>query len=469
MKKLTFLCLAFAALLVQITLASAQSADTGSVQGFVHIDTNGDGICQDGIPLPGIAIDIEIESVNSKLRVFSSSDGSYNVGSSTQGNWTLKASSRSNRWVAVPPNPQTIEITHNAGLTQNDINFCMQRAAVAVSNVNTQPGNSPVSTPPTAEPPLNSETSGMSLPEQSESLLTNPPVSIQPSAEQLATIENETLEEQAVSVDTWLDYANSIRAMAGVPAVNQDDSLTAGAQAHARYMVVHDRPIAHAEDKSFALYSQAGHIAATNSLIFSTSQIQADHTWAFNFWTSGTFHLIPLIDPYLKTVGYGGYNQDIGNFKMAAVMDVQSGLDIPDGSFEYPVMFPTDGAETWVVRQSLYEWPDPATSCLGFERPTGAPIVLMLQADPTISTAPNVSSYKVEKDGVPISNICMFHENSYTSTNSAEQSIGRTILDLRDAIVLIPKEPLAIHSTYEVEIVANGEIHAWSFTTRKAP
>ncbi|MEM9775230.1 MAG: CAP domain-containing protein [Chloroflexota bacterium] len=468
MKKITFLCLAFATLLIQITFASAQSANSGSVQGFVHVDINGDGICQDSIPLPGIIIDVDIPSVNSKIRVFSSSDGSYNVGSTNQGTWRLAASSGSNRWVAVPPNPKLIEVTSSEGLTKEGVNFCMQRVAVTTSTTNTEPNDSRT----TAEQSSTASSSineNMSLSEQSESLLTNPPEPIQPSTEELAKIENESLEDVAINVDTWLDYANSIREMAGVPLVTQDDSLTAGAQAHARYMVVHDRPIAHAEDPSFALYSEAGHIAASKGLIFSTSQIQADHTWAFNFWTSGTFHLIPLIDPYLKTVGYGNYNQDIGNFKMSAVIDVGSGLDTPDGSYEYPVMFPTDGAETWVVRQSLYEWPDPAASCPGFERPTGAPIVLMLQEDPTISTAPRVSSYKIEKDGVPISNICMFHENSYSSSNSAEQTVGRTILNLRDAIVLIPRDPLTINSTYDVEIVANGETHSWSFNTRKSP
>ena len=107
--------------------------------------------------------------------------------------------------------------------------------------------------------------------------------------------------------------------MAGVPAVTEDTELTMGAQSHARYMVVHDRPIAHAEDPAFDLYSEAGHIAGKNGLIFATSQMQADHAWATNFWISAPFHLVAFIDPYIETVGFGTYNQDIGNFKMGSI------------------------------------------------------------------------------------------------------------------------------------------------------
>ncbi|MEM8861874.1 MAG: hypothetical protein AAGD96_26425 [Chloroflexota bacterium] len=466
MKKTTFLCLAFATLLIQFTLVNAQSDDTGSVQGFIHVDTNGDGFCQDGIPLPGVTIDVEIPSVNSKIRVFSSSDGSYRVGSSNQGVWTLSASSSSNRWVAVQPNPRSVEVSSSAGMSQSRINFCMQRVAVTTNSTaasSTSAGSQSASTA------SDTSTSNMSLSEQSEAMLTNPPPSVQPSASELAQIENEDLEERAVDVDTWLDFANALRAIAQVPSVTSDLELTAGAHAHARYMVVHDRGIAHAESESYALYSEAGDRAGRNGLIFSTSQMQADHTWAFNFWTSGVFHLIPLIDPYLETVGFGTYVEDIGNTKMAGVLDVRSGLQTPDGSFEYPVMFPGDGEETWVVRQSLYEWPDPTESCAGFERPTGPPIVLMLQADPSVNSTPSVGNYQIKKDGNVISDVCMFHENSFTNSEEYEQRQARTILNLRDAIVLIPRDPLTVGSTYDVEIEANGETHSWSFTTRKTP
>jgi len=42
--------------------------------------------------------------------------------------------------------------------------------------------------------------------------------------------------------------------------------------------------------------------------------------------------------------------------------------------------------------------------------------------------------------------------------------LGRAILDSRDAIVLIPKEPLYPGETYSVSISANGKTTTWSFS-----
>ncbi len=456
MRKITITGLMFVFLLTSATFAFAQS-DRGSIQGYIYRDTNGDGICQDGTPLPGATVNFDLPSINSKISVRSAADGSYNVGSAAQGTWTINATTRSGRWIAVSPNPIQLEVNSGSGLVKEGVNFCMQRVAVA----GVMPSND------LPEPTVTLTDPSKSLAEQSKELLTTPPESVQPDAAQLETVMSETVEEKAVPVDEWLGYLNSFRAMAGVPAVREDSGLTFGAQSHARYMVFHDRPIAHAEDPSFALYSREGHIAGANGLIFATSQLQADHTWATNFFVSGPFHLIPMIDPYLETVGFGSYVQDIGNFKMAGVLDVRSGLTSPDGSADYPIMFPTDGAETWVLRHSLYEWPDPVPGCahLGFSRATGSPIVLMLGAGDKV---PQVTKYQVRQDGQPIK-VCMFNESNYTNPDPIQQSTGRIIMNLRDAVVLIPEDPLAADATYNVSIEVDGETHAWSFSTRKGP
>lgn len=463
MKKIIYVTLLVASIFSLISTLSAQEDEGGTIQGAVFQDTNGDGLCQDETPLSGASITLQLNETS--LKTVSSPNGSYLVNLPSQGSWSVNAFSVNRRWGVVSAHPLQIDVSANGGLSHTGVDFCMQRVTNN-GNVLTNQGEV-VSLPPI---PVGADlaitASGTSLPEQSAALLTSPPESVQPEPEKLAQIQQETLEEKAIPVEQWLDYLNTFREMAGVPLVQEDSDLTFGAHSHSRYMVVHDRPIAHAEDPNFALYSPAGHQAGANGLIFATSQIQADHIWAFNFFVSAPFHLIPLIDPNLETVGYGHYNENVGNFTMAGVLDVRSGLQYPPNeAIEYPIQFPADGAETWVLRHSLFEWPNPIPSCPGYSRPSGPPIVLMLG---TGDLTPNVSRYEVKENGKPL-DVCMFNETNYLNPNASEQSIGRTILDLRDAIVLIPRNPLITNSEYSVEVETNGELHSWTFTTRQGP
>jgi hypothetical protein len=59
---------------------------------------------------------------------------------------------------------------------------------------------------------------------------------------------------------------------------------------------------------------------------------------------------------------------------------------------------------------------------------------------------------------------CVFDETNYTNPASYDQNTGRWILDTRDAIILIPKEPLQVGFTYLVSITTNGQTYSWSFT-----
>lgn len=263
----------------------------------------------------------------------------------------------------------------------------------------------------------------------------------------------------------WLAYFNLFREMGGVPPVPEQAALTMGSQLHSQYMVVNDIPIAHSEDVNNPLYDEAGHLAGKNGNIFATSQLDANYVWGINFWVSAPFHLIPMLHPGLQTAGYGDYVEDIGDFHMAAVLDIRSDrVYSPDG-VEYPLYFPKNGSSTWVVRHSLYEWPDSLESCPGFSRPTGAPIVLQLGDG---SLTPNVTSYGLAMGDQPLA-VCMFNETNFRNSNAYAQATGRSILDIQDAIVLMPKEPLAADRTYTVQIAADGETYTWRFNTIKRP
>jgi len=194
-------------------------------------------------------------------------------------------------------------------------------------------------------------------------------------------------------------------------------------------------------------------------------QIEADYTWPIHFWISAPFHLVPIIDPALETVGFGRHNQEVGNFKMASVLDVRSNLTEGPVEASYPIYFPGDGAATWVVRHSLYEWPDPMSSCPGYARPSGPPLVLQLGAG---DQTPGVSSHAVTVDGQLLES-CLFDETSYSNPDPWAQSTGRVILDERDAVVIIPRHPLAVDKTYQVEVTADGQSYSWQFTTQRGP
>ncbi len=263
----------------------------------------------------------------------------------------------------------------------------------------------------------------------------------------------------------WLSYVNQFRTMANLPALSDREAITMGSELHSRYMVVNDKPIAHSEAKDNPWYDEAGDQAAKNGNIFATSQIEADYLWSVNFWISAPFHLIGLLDPRLELVGYGDHNEDIGNINMAAVMDIHSAPPGPDGLVDYPIFFPGDDSETWIVRHSLFEWPNPFGSCPGYSRPSGAPIVLLL-GDGSIT--PNVTSHRLTKGDQPLES-CLYDETSYRNSNQYAQQIGQTKLDLNDAIVIIPREPLPINETYGVQVTVNGQSYNWQFSTRRGP
>ena len=253
--------------------------------------------------------------------------------------------------------------------------------------------------------------------------------------------------------------------MANLPPLSDREAYTLGSSLHSRYMVVNDAPIAHRQDKNNPLYDVAGDQAARNGNIFATSQSEADYLWSVKFWVSAPFHLIGMLDPRLQQVGYGDNNDDIGDVNMAAVLDIRSDPRRAGPGTEYPIFFPGDGSETWVVRHSMFEWPDPYGSCPGYSRPSGPPIVLLLGDG---SRTPKVTNHRFARGDRPLES-CLFDETSYRNPDPFAQKTGKTILDLNDAIVIIPREQLPINEEYTVQVTVDGQTYTWSFTTRKGP
>lgn len=458
-----------------VLLVIAQSdRSRGTIRGAVYEDVDGDGRCVNtGVAGEDPVPNIDIVFTNGPIRVtlYTGANGTYGLASAGQGSWTVTANPN-RAWTITSENPLHVRVLPDNELVQTGVNFCAERTGLDPVPTTAPPAASEsetaVTTPATEKTPSIAELSATS-----EALLTSPP---QPTATPEPSSESEEASETttapaggggnfALEAD-WLSYLNTFRSMGGAPNVANVEALSEGSRLHSRYMVVNDKPIAHNQDSNNPLFDPAGKQAAINGNIFATTQLDADYIWAINFWASAPFHLLPMMDPALREVGYGNYNEAVGTFTMAAVMDVRSRLgDGTAGDVDFPLYFPGDGAETWIVRHSLYEWPDPMAGCPGFSRPSGPPLVLQLGDG---SLTPNVTAHAVLVDDQPLES-CRFSETTYTNPDEYAQGVGRTILGDRDAVVVIPKQPLAVGQTYTVQIEADGETYTWSFSTRKGP
>jgi uncharacterized protein YkwD len=266
-----------------------------------------------------------------------------------------------------------------------------------------------------------------------------------------------------ISGPDWLIYFNQIRAEASLPPVQADAALSYGAQLHSEYMLRNNRAV-HAQDPTNAFYTREGNQAATNSNIASSGWAEAPANWGLDYWMTAPFHAVPMLNPSLQTTGYGIYRDASSNMKMTATLDVKGGLgNLPD-SVVYPIIFPADGGRTWFLAGRLPEFPSPRVSCPNFPdymEPVGAPLIV--QIGPGNQT-PVVSSSSIQVDGDSVLH-CVITEANYYNESSYQQNIGRRILDLQDAIVLIPRQPLLVDKTYTVRLVVNDVEIAWQFTT----
>lgn len=259
----------------------------------------------------------------------------------------------------------------------------------------------------------------------------------------------------------WLGYLNRFREMSGVAPLGEQAALNLGSRLHSQYMVVNDPNTFHDQNPNLPFYDPAGAKAAENGNVFVTSMIEADYEWGINFWVSAPFHLVPMIAPRLGSVGYGDYSESGPGYNMAAVLDVRSERNVGVGDVTYPLFFPKDGSTTWIGVHKLFEYPDPLSSCPGYSRPAGAPIVVQLGSG---ILTPKVGTTTLLMGDTPVE-ICVFDETNYHSPNAWEEKGGRLILNAQDAVVIMPRQPLIADKTYTVQMEANGIRYQWSFRT----
>ena len=275
----------------------------------------------------------------------------------------------------------------------------------------------------------------------------------------------------------WLGQLNFYRVLAGVPAVEPDSRASRGDEAHARYVLknyatmlksgVNPGAAAHQEDVANKWYTPEGSRAGIGSdMDFSTIPPGSEGAFpahALEAWLRGPFHRFWLLNPYLRTVGYG--QSCVSGFCVAA-MDVLSGAIHPShdpAPLPTPIEFPPSGSVLSLDRLSS-EWPDPLTACPRYSRPAGMPITLQCGA----YVATKLSSYSLSKIArTPTAlEACGFDAASYTNSDASAQSKAREALQLFGAVVIVPRRPLA-PGTYKVSITAAGHAYEWSFTINR--
>ena len=64
-----------------------------------------------------------------------------------------------------------------------------------------------------------------------------------------------------------------------------------------------------------------------------------------------------------------------------------------------------------------------------------------------------VTATSLKQDGKNLEH-CVFDETNYYNPNSGTQTTGRWILNSRDAIIIMPKDPFEPGNTYSVSITS---------------
>ncbi len=255
----------------------------------------------------------------------------------------------------------------------------------------------------------------------------------------------------------WLARLNAYRSMADLPALQENPEWSEGDSLHARYMVKNDR-VEHSEAPGNPWYSAQGDAAARASNLVGSGDPQASDLFAIDAWMQAPFHALGILDPELTQVGFGSYREQDEVVQMGAALDISRGITgLPAGT-RFPIIWPSSGSVVPLTGFTS-EHPDPLTSCPGYTSPSGLPIIIQLGAG-QLSPQVTASSFK---QGSTALEHCVFSEVDYYNPTGADQELGRTILDLRDAVVLIPRHPLTPGARYTASVQVDGQTHTWSF------
>lgn len=279
----------------------------------------------------------------------------------------------------------------------------------------------------------------------------------------------------------WLKRVNHYREMVKLPPIVEDPAASSGDRAHTMYIVENYRDSIernglgaemHTEDPGRPGFTPEGLDAAKSSDmdVWSMRGVSNDADgwgspdWSIDGWMSLPFHRMPILNPRLTSAGFGLYCESEACAAGLNLLKGSQGKMPPGAAASLPIEFPPDGG-TVAIRSFENEWPNPLTSCPGYEAPSG--LAITLQLGNWMDT--HLSEYSVARQNVDGSSTkieaCGIDSTSYSNPDAYSQDLGRNVLKSYGTVVLIPRAPLDKGAKYAVSMTANGKQYGWTFST----
>jgi hypothetical protein len=249
----------------------------------------------------------------------------------------------------------------------------------------------------------------------------------------------------------WLELMNQYRAMAKQPPVTEDPALSKGDAIHAEF-TAKNQVLEHAEDPTLPGYSTEGDHAGRSS---NGAEVKSEQD-AIEQWMQAPFHALGILDPRLKTTGYGQFTDHGATY---AWLNVISGMGPLPADTQFPIFWPGDHTATTLLSH-WGEVPEPTHSCPGYPTKSGLP--LLVQLKPGVS--PNVTASSMLEADVPVQH-CILTAENFKYEDAAWQTTARSILSARNAIIILPRDPLKKGFLYKMSITVSGTQYDWSFRT----
>ena len=268
-----------------------------------------------------------------------------------------------------------------------------------------------------------------------------------------------------ISWAPWLNRINEIRQSAALPIIGSNVDWSAGAAAHARY-IVNTGTLLPYEDALSPHYTPEGNLAATFSLQLGQTTANYSDLQAIDFWIRSPFQALSLLDPQWSETGFGSYRDVNGGlYDTGAVLDVARGFN-PTPAVTLPVYWPGNGSTTSLKAYSGADNPDPHlySNCASAN---GLPIILQVGlGDASVSLTGSTPTV-IRLNNNPIAH-CAFTESEFTIPSDQDATeAGRLLLGQRDAVVMMPTSPLAVGAyNVSVTVLVNNvtRTYTWNFT-----
>jgi hypothetical protein len=261
----------------------------------------------------------------------------------------------------------------------------------------------------------------------------------------------------------WLNEINRYREAAGLSPVTEQPAWEAGLQHHLIYLEKTPQqyftgPYAswHTENPASPYYTQDGALEAGYTDILSggaTTEVAA-----IDVWLVAPFHAIGMLRSHLTQVELGFDQLHVAD------LDVIQGLDYSSPAATTPVLFPGPGITTNLARYGG-EAPNPLET-LGWQQlpEVGLPLIALLPQAPD----PGLTASLARPNGPPETSangdLGIVDEDTYVSSDPIYGPTGLAILKGDNAVLLIPRHPLA-NGAYSVRIQQpNQPDIAWSFS-----